>query len=413
MRIASAEHVLQLQNILIGDVWLGSGQSNMARPIRGSAAVPVADDNRHHPNLRFATIAIQASRQPLEDTALDSNPGNAWQVASGSVIDNFSALGFYFGTYLQRELDVPVGLIISARGSTRIESWTSMETLQGVGIDPGDAANVNHNTPTALYNAMIHPLRHFPIKGVIWYQGEANANRGDPAEYRLVFTEMISAWRSLFNQPEMPFLYVQLAPVRANNANDNWPRLREAQADALRLPNTGMAVITDAGELRDIHPQDKRTPGERLALLALEMSGMDVVSRSPLFARVNFRPDGRGEVFFDHAESGLETRRVVMNRQADFAPGMDPQAFVVEGDVLHGFEIRAEAGDWQSARATIISPGGGIPDYVEVWSEKVPQPVAVRYGWANFPLCNLYSRAGLPASPFRSDRKETRRPEAV
>jgi hypothetical protein len=320
------------------------------------------------------------------------------------VIDDFSALGFYFGTHLQRELEVPIGLIISARGSTRIESWCAIETLQRVGIDAGNSTSVNHNTPSALYNAMIHPLRNFPIKGVIWYQGEANANQGNPAEYGLVFKEMIGAWRSLFDQPKMPFLFVQLAPFRASPANDNWALLREAQAAALKLPNTGMAVITDAGEFRDIHPQDKKTPGSRLALLALKISGIDVASRSPLFAHVNFRPDGRGEVYFYHAESGLETQRVVMNRQAGFAPGKDPQAFVVEGDVLHGFEIRAEAGDWESARANIISPGGGMPDYVEVWSEAVSAPVAVRYGWANFPLCNLFNGAGLPASPFRSDR---------
>lgn len=408
MILSSGENSVTVGNILIGDVWLGSGQSNMARPVRGNAAVPVPPENRHHPDLRFTTLSIRANAEPLETMVLDGTVLGSWQECSGDFIDDFSGLGFYFGTHLQRELNVPVGIVISARGATRIESWCSLETLQEVGILDtafNYPSNVNHSTPTALYNAMIHPLRHFRFKGVIWYQGEANANQGDPLEYGRLFPAMISGWRDLFGQPEMPFLYVQLAPFRANNApDDHWPLLREAQADALSLPYTGMAVITDAGEFADIHPQDKRTPGERLALLALEMDGVGAAARSPLFDEFVIRQDGRCEVHFQHTGSGLETRRVAMNRQTNIAPGEDPQAFIVEADSLHGFEILGEDGVWTAAMAEIISPGNGRPDYVEVWSPELSEPVAVRYGWANFPLCNLYNGAGLPASPFRSDR---------
>lgn len=408
LHVTSGSGTIRLSNILIGDVWLGSGQSNMARPVRGSPAMPVEADNRHHPHVRVTTIAIQASAEPRSEVVLDPTFQSSWQVCSGELIDDFSALGFYFGTYLQRELNMPIGVIISARGATRIESWCSLDTLRDAGVIDADytlPATVNHNTPSGLYNAMIHPLRDFPLKGVIWYQGEANANQGDPVEYGRVFPAMITAWRDLFGQSEMPFLFVQLAPFRANNAPEgNWPLLREAQADALVLPGTGMAVITDAGEFADIHPQDKQTPGERLALLALELDGLEAVARSPLFDELVIRRDGRCEVHFKHTASGLKIRRVVMNRQANFAPGEDPQAFVVEAESLRGFEIRAADGVWMEANAEIVSPVNGLPDYVEVWSPQVSEPVAVRYGWANFPLCNLYNSAGLPASPFRSDR---------
>jgi sialate O-acetylesterase len=198
---------------------------------------------------------------------------------------------------------------------------------------------------------------------------------------------------------------VQLAPYPARYAPpDAWPLLREQQADSLKVPHTEMVVTTDAGEHKDIHPQDKRTPGERLAQVALSMEGIDKPVRSPLFERLVIRQDGRCEIYFTNAQSGLKTQRVAMNRRPDIAPGQDPHALVAEKEILQGFEIRGADGNWISARASIQSPGNGLPDYVEVWSPEVPDPVSVRYGWANFPLCNLYNREGQPASPFRSDR---------
>ncbi len=409
MKVAHQSESIVIENILIGDVWLGSGQSNMVWKIEKTPAVPVVPENRNHPYLRMASIAIETSSEPLDSAAIADEFNGKWQLGTGDIIDQFSALGFYFGTYLQRNLDVPVGVIISGRGGALIECWCSLDTLMGIGVLDADftfPTRVDQRrTPTALYNAMIHPLRKFPIKGVIWYQGEANANRGDPTEYSKLFQALISSWRNLFGQAEMPFLFVQLPPFHARYAPpDNWPILREQQADSLQLPYTEMVVITDAGEYEDIHPQDKRTPGERLARLALNLEGIGNPARSPLFERLVIRQDGRCEIYFTNAQSGLKTQRVAMNRRPNIAPGQDLQAFVAEAEILQGFEIRGADGNWTWARANIHSPGNGLPDYVEVWSPEVPDPVAVRYGWANFPLCNLYNREGQPASPFRSDR---------
>lgn len=409
MKVAHQSESIVIENILIGDVWLGGGQSNMVWKIEQTPAVPVLPDNRNHPHLRMATIAIKTSPDPLDSATIADEFNGTWQPGVGDIIDQFSALGFYFGTYLQRHLDVPVGLIISGRGGTLIECWCALDTLTDIGVLDADftfPTKVDQRkTPTALYNAMIHPLRKFPIKGVIWYQGEANANRGEPTEYSKKFQALISSWRKLFGQAEMPFLFVQLAPYPARYAPpDAWPLLREQQADSLKVPHTEMVVTTDAGEYKDIHPQDKRTPGERLAQVALSMEGIDKPARSPLFERLVIRQDGRCEIYFTNAQSGLKTQRVAMNRRPDIAPGQDPHALVAEKEILQGFEIRGADGNWIPARASIQSPGNGLPDYVEVWSPEVPDPVSVRYGWANFPLCNLYNREGQPASPFRSDR---------
>jgi sialate O-acetylesterase len=400
MEITDGADKIILKNILVGDVWLCSGQSNMQRPVKAFSALKI-DPEEKHPVVRVVATEQRTSAQPLDTVPIASAFAGSWQECSGEALQNTSATAFYFGTRLQRELNVPIGLVVNAWGGTRIEPWCSRETLESIGVvgDAGNSQKVNQDTPSALYNAMIYPLRNFGFKGVIWYQGESNARNGDPVKYRDVFSSMITDWRDLFGQPRMPFLFVQLAPFGGRGPAESWAVLRESQAKALSLPNTGMAVITDAGEFADIHPQQKRVVGERLALQALKLDGRSVAADSPVFSKIE-TGGSRCRLWFDHAESGLETRRVAMNRQRDLPPGTDPQAFVAEADCLYGFEICGADRKWGEARARILP---GEPGAVEVWSDQVSSPVAVRYGWANFPLCNLYNGNGLPASPFRTD----------
>jgi len=236
--------------------------------------------------------------------------------------------------------------------------------------------------PTLLWNKMIHPLLPFPIKGVIWYQGESNADRmPDAAAYPELFAAMIRSWREEWRQEDLPFLWAQLANFMEVNddpsAESNWAVLREAQSAALALPHTGQAVLIDIGEADDIHPRNKEDVGRRLALAARKIAyGEDVVFSGPTFRTCEFR-DGRATVSFDHVGSGLITR----------------------GDAPRGFAVAGPDGRFVWANARIDD------DRVVVWSDAVPDPVAVRYAWANNPAsANLYNAEGLPAGPFRTDR---------
>ena len=292
---------------------------------------------------------------------------------------SFTAVGYYFGHALSGHLDRPVGLIQSAWGGTPAEAWTEASFLEGVEAfapiferEPRNEAHV----PSVLYNGMIAPLAPLQVKGAIWYQGESNAGRAE--QYRTLFPAMIRSWREAFRREDLPFLFVQLANFRERKAEpdeSDWAELREAQDMALGLARTGMAVIIDVGEANDIHPRDKRTVGERLALEARRVAyGERVDSRGPTFA--DFAVDGREvTVAFDHAE-GLTT-----------TDGEAPVGFALAGPdrVFHWAEARIDG------------------ERVVLSSEAVATPVAVRFAWADNPAHNLVDAAGLPAAPFRTD----------
>jgi sialate O-acetylesterase len=379
-----------LKNVAVGEVWIGSGQSNMEWPVNASYNPTEVRNAAKNPNLRLFTVAKRTSTTPLNDQN-DLKHFSKWEECVPENVGGFSAVAYHFGDNLQKSLKVPVGMIHTSWGGTPAEAWTSVEALDA---DPmlkyyaQNATNaakakqpVGPNVPASLYNAMIHPLLPFAIKGAIWYQGESNA--GKAYEYRTLFQTMIKDWRAKWGQPDMPFFCVQLAPWHANDADGvSWAELREAQLLATqKLKNVGMAVITDVGDLFDIHPRDKTTVGNRLAINARGMVyGQKVVSSGPVYREMKVEGDSV-VLSFDHLGGGLMQRYGTLN----------------------GFTICGDDKEFHPAKAVIKG------DTVVVTSAKVAKPVAVRFGWSNYPVVNLYNKSldgkglGLPATPFRTD----------
>jgi sialate O-acetylesterase len=289
-------------------------------------------------------------------------------------------VAYSFAQDLRKELNVPVGIISTNYGGTPAESWTSRGKLESnEELKPLlEITGKGVHTPTVLYNAMIAPLVPYAIRGAIWYQGESNA--GNPKLYQTLFPAMIADWRSAFGQGDFPFLFVQLAPFMAKTeepVQSGWAELREAQLLTLSAePNTGMAVITDLGDEKDIHPKQKQLVGARLALAARKLAyGQDITHSGPLFKEMKVEGD-RAILSFEHVGGGL----------------------VAKDGPLTGFAIAGSDGTFHKAQAEIQG------DTVVVSSPEVKEPKAVRYGWANFPVVNLTNTEGLPASPFRTDR---------
>jgi len=405
----------QISDVLVGDVWLCAGQSNMATEmklyptLRGETAEAMTNQLVRLFKVKSGGIG---SVEPSDVVVLDPAFKGSWQRMSPAFAREFSATASFFGEALQPAIDVPVGLLYANRGGTAVNQWLPMDFMKGKPAlyerylgpknpywkeGPKNPGLVR--APSRLFNGTIHPLLPFAIRGAIWYQGESGMRDSDI--YAEIFADLIQVWRGLWGY-DFPFLFVQLAPyggsaVRWDGQNESWAFIREAQANALELPNTGMAVITDAGEMLDIHPQNKQPVGERLALLAEKLDHPQVVADSPLFQSLE-KVDGKIKLVFDNGGAPLETLRVAMNKNKRMEPGTDPDAFVLEASALKGFAVCGADHKFVEAQARITGT-----NTVEVWSEKVSDPVAVRYGWANFPLCNLYNKAGLPASPFRTD----------
>jgi sialate O-acetylesterase len=547
--VQSGDTELHVRDVMVGDVWLASGQSNMEWVAADAEGSPTAD-----PAIRHFKVPRSWSYQEE-----DSLAGGAWEYADREHVGTFTAVGYYFARELRESVKVPVGIINSSWGGSRIEPWMSLEALgmdradfdriraeeqarqaairervqerigtipdhdaglvdgvahwaapdlddsdwftvpvpanwetagfegmdgvawyrttvvltedeieRGVklglgmiddsdiswvnGVEVGrmdnawnqarlyevpsgvlrvgknvisvrvedfqggggiagpaetvfidvagerrkladewrfmvgsvslDAAGNKNQVATLLWNKMIHPLLPFPIKGVIWYQGESNADRmADALAYDELFTGMIESWREEWQRGDLPFFWAQLANFMAveedPNAESNWAVLREAQSAALTLPNTGQAILIDIGDADDIHPRNKHDVGRRLALAARKIAyGEDVVYSGPTFRECEFR-DGRATISFDHVGSGL----------------------VARGGELRGFAVAGPDGHFVWANAGIDG------DRVVVWSDAVSNPVAVRYAWASNPdAANLYNKDGLPADPFRTDR---------
>jgi sialate O-acetylesterase len=409
---------IELKSVFVGEVWVCSGQSNMEWPVRASADPEKTIANSKNPMLRLFTVQKKVATTPQKDLV------GSWKECGPDSVASFTAVGYFFGRDLQQALKVPVGLIHTSWGGTPAEAWTSRATLEP---DPGlkymienfDKGTVNYpkalkahqialekhkelaekakaegkpapaaprtpvdpskhyQSPAVLYNGMIAPVIPCGIRGAIWYQGESNAGRA--YEYRHLFPAMIKNWRADWKQGEFPFLFVQLAPFMAINkepTESTWAELREAQLLTVRdVPNTAMAVITDVGDERDIHPKWKEPVGARLALAARALAYADKIEHSgPVFD--GMKVEGNKAVLsFKHAGSGL----------------------LAKGGPLQGFTVAGSDKQFHNAEAEIQD------DKVIVWCSKVDKPVAVRFGWANYPVVNLWNKEGLPATPFRTD----------
>lgn len=408
-----ASNQIELKNVVVGEVWVASGQSNMQWALRQATNGDAAAAASANPNYRLFYVPRVKSPTPLDDIKGEYNKARpAWAVASPENTPDFSAVAYYFGRDLQKAKGVPVGIIHTSWGGSPAEVWMSERVLTGNAdykqsiVDAYPTAVKNFETakaryveqaakakaagtpaprqpndpwrPTELYNSMIHPLIPFAIKGAIWYQGESNAGRA--WQYRTLFADMIRNWRQDWGQGDFTFLTVQLAPftkILPEPADSNWAELREAQIVASKnVGHAGTVVITDVGEENDIHPKQKEPVGARLALLARKLAyGENLVASGPTFKSVSFS-GGKATVTFSDTGKGLEAR----------------------GGELKGFAICGADGKFVWATAKIVSP-----DKVELSSPSVKQPTAVRFGWANFPVVNLWNKDGLPAHPFRTD----------
>jgi sialate O-acetylesterase len=364
------KELITLKDVYVGEVWIASGQSNMEWSVNAAAGADDAKKNAGNARLRLFTVKKTAADKPQTTVPVDNYNGK-WLEASANTIGPFSAVAYYFGRDLQKDLDVPVGIIHTSWGGTASEEWTSMKVL-----DEHPEHKDKHPRQSKLYNGMIAPLIPYAFKGAIWYQGESNAGRAEL--YRTGFPLMIKNWRDDWKQGDFPFLFVQLAPFAPNGEEPDpaWARLRDAQLETTRkVKNTAMAVITDVGEKTDIHPKKKEPVGHRLALAAEALAyGKKVEYSGPMFDKM--KVDGnRAILSFKHLGGGLEAR---------------------DGP-LTGFTIAGEDKVFHPAEAEIVG------DTIVISSKEVEKPVAVRFGWANYPAANLWNKAGLPASPFRTD----------
>jgi len=447
----AGKNTVTFQDVLIGEVWVCSGQSNMEFGLGGAhnadAVIPQAND----PQMRLFHVMNKTAHTPLSDVV------GKWELSAPQTVGNFTAVGYFFGKELRTKLNRPMGLIETCWGGTPAEAWTSLDGLkkepalahavrEWEQIDAGyqkalaafpalssaydaaikdwnakyrkdfDAANTQWNQdatkaraahqpepprpvppvaepqrpqdptggpgePTALYDGMIAPLQPYAIRGAIWYQGESNAGRAE--EYRTLFPRMITDWRETWGEGDFPFLFVQLAGF--GNDDVGWPIVRDAQAQTLSLPKTGMATAVDIGLPENIHPMDKLDVGKRLALAAMHVAyDQRLVYSGPVFESV--KRDGSAlDVTFKHVRTGLVIGK---------SPWIGPGAEALPMDHLVGFELAGADGKWTPADAKIDA------NTVVVSSTAVPSPVEVRYDWKAYPEGNLYNKAGLPAPPF-------------
>ena len=376
---------LTLKNILLGELWFCSGQSNMEMPMKGFKNQPVENSNMdilnsNNRNIRLFTVKRNASLIPQTDVT------GQWQEASPETVREFSATAYYFGRLLNKTLNVPVGLIHSSWGGSSAETWMSADMLKAfpqVKIPKTEEGEKDKNrTPTMLYQAMISPLIGLSIKGFIWYQGETNYDRANT--YTEMFATLVNGWRQNWNQKDtIPFYYCQIAPydyslVTAKGKDViNSAYLREAQLKAEKvIPKSGMAVLMDAGQKDCIHPAKKQIAGERLALLALTKTyGIKgVTAESPVYKSIEIHND-TVQVSFDRAEMWIT------------AKNGESKLVTVAGD----------DGVFYPAKAWIVR------SKLYVKSELVKKPVAVRYAFENYAEGDLFGTEGLPVSSFRSD----------
>jgi len=379
LKVTAAGKEIVLSNVLVGEVWLCSGQSNMEWSVRASNNPREEIGNAKHSKIRLFHIPKRPATTPQDDVKA------SWRECTPESVVNFSAVGYYFGRHLHGELDVPIGLIGSAWGGTRIEPWTpdagfeAVEAVRNIGegarTQVAQGRQLNQGSPTGLYNGMIAPIIPFSLRGAIWYQGESN--NGEGMLYHEKMKALIAGWRKVFDNPQLAFHFVQLAPFRYGNGEKTLPYIWEAQAATLAVPGTGMAVITDIGNVRDIHPRNKQGVGKRLALWAMAKNygKSDLVYSGPLYKSMSIEDKGI-RIAFAHAGGGLVSR---------------------DGKPLSNFTIAGADGKFVPAQARIDGAT------VLVSADEVGQPKHVRFGWHHMINPNLSNKEGLPAGPFKTD----------
>ncbi len=381
--LAAGKEALTLDNVLIGEVWFCSGQSNMEQPMKGYPAQSITNGTRDimlsaDDNLRLMTIKRKVSFTPMDDVQ------GAWAEASPETVQEFSATAYHFGKFLRQTLDCPIGLIVCAWGGTCIEAWmddTSLAPFKEVKM-PTAETKMHSNIPTALYNAMVHPFLGMAMKGVIWYQGESNYDRAHT--YADMMQAMVSTWRKHWDIGEFPFYYCQIAPYDYSIITPkgqepiNSALLREAQMKAEdMIPNSAMVVLLDAGMWSGIHPSRKQVPGERLAMQAMAGAyGVKVNVQSPRYESMEVK-DSMAIVKFNRSPRGLDATLG--------APS--------------GFEIAGADSVFYPAKAHIR----WNTNLVEVTAPEVKHPVAVRYAFGNCVEASLFGQNGMPVSSFRTD----------
>ncbi len=420
---------IELTDVLVGEVWVCSGQSNMQFSVGGAMNGDIELLVADHPSIRLLTVDNYGSEEPLYDFE------GSWERCTPENAQRFSAVGYYFARRLQGTLGVPVGLIDNAWGGSAAEAWTPRRIVEAdpafanrldewrqkdrEGDDAGAKAwfeqafsdwerrstklrqegrqpeerplpssiwSMGNARPGNLYEARIAPIAGYAVRGVLWYQGESNAWR--PEEYRELFPLLIQSWRDAWNQEKLSFYWVQLAAYlerQEGSFDSSWARLREAQTLTLdRLSDTGQAVIIDLGASDDVHPRNKHEVANRLARIALAKNyGYDLDYESPRLVDHKIVED-KVVVTLSPIGNGLQT--------------VDGDA----GDPIVGFAIRGSDRTWRAAFARHLGNGR-----IEVWHPYVTEPLAVRYAWGDNPECNLYTEKGiLPVTPFRTDTWE-------
>jgi sialate O-acetylesterase len=407
----SGSNTIVVKNILIGEVWLASGQSNMEWDVSQSN-----DSAKEIRNAAYPEIRLFVAKRSYSDTIKTEIEGK-WEICSPESVKSFSAVAYFFGRDLQKKLKVPVGIIEAAWGATNCQSWTPLIAIKAdprlayteddwkkyvedyprrkknydtafaqwqilaeqqkaegkkVSPAPREAQMSWKDKPGVIYNAVIAPLSKYTIRGVIWYQGEANAYERVAYPYRYLFPAMIKAWRDAWQQGNFPFLFVQLSTL---NKHPYWPVLRESQLQTLQLVNTGMAVSFDVGDSTDAHYKNKQAIGYRLHLTARYLVyGENIEYSGPVFKQMTIEGSSV-RLWFSHAK-GLKSS---------------------DGNALKGFAIAGADGKFLTANTVIDG------ETILLYNSAIVNPVLVRYAFKDAPVCNLINGAGLPASPFRTD----------
>lgn len=371
-----------LKNVLVGEVWLAAGQSNMNIPLKGYRNTPIqggreAIVNADDPELRFFRVNRNPTLVPDKDVS------GSWKISNSENAQDFSAVAYFFAKQLQRKLKVPVGIITSSWGGSKVQAWLGKQSIAKfknlkIPEELGSSGKDKRTTPTSLYNGMLYPLKDYPVKGILWYQGESDR---ETENYEQLFKELISSWRAQWHDQGLPFYFVQIAPFSYGELNPvpggDAARVRDAQLQTyLSLKNVGMVVTTDVGDCNDVHPSDKKPVGKRLAYWALgDVYKFPIPYKTPVFQEAHYTEDpGKVKVVFRDAPMGFIHRKS-----------------------LEGFYLSNDGKTFYPAQAEINGDGT-----VGVWKKGLKNPEYIRYGYGDCVLTNLTSTYGFPASPFKA-----------
>lgn len=381
-------NTITLHGILVGEVWLCSGQSNMQYEMRKNSKVHKPDtstanspvdelERAHNPMIRIFLVTQKNLRKP-------DSTHSGWNIAQGADLRNFSAAGYFFGKNLNHDLHEPVGIISAAVSGSRIDPWAPLSAFEAIPYFKKNNIKIEGD-PGKFYVKMIEPLAPFKIRGVLWYQGETNCFLGETLTYTYKMEALINNWRKLWKNKSLPFYYVEIAPYYYSRAKGpvqytpyTEPAFYEAQTAALKIPHTGMIATTDLNDdIKNLHPPFKWVVGRRLELLALAKTygRRDIVYSGPMYRKMKVR-DGKIILSFKYVGDGLVSH---------------------DGKPLDWFEIAGKDGHFVKADAVIKG------DKVVVSSPEVPNPVAARFAWNEAAQPNFYNKNGLPALPFRTD----------